>query len=203
MALLGPAGFGPVRPARFFGLPIQSRIEWAMKTKWKVIARYTDFVEAQLAQSFLENQEIPCNLRDRHTISINFFYSNALGGIRLEVPTERADQATQLLQQVSQHQFELSEDHSPGGGPPCPKCESSETEYSPDHQKGWALLLWYVLFIPLPFLARDRWQCRQCRHSWHVSHHQHPLNYIVPILLMTGLIFFAYRFLGGDGSSPP
>ncbi|MCB0385324.1 MAG: DUF2007 domain-containing protein [Bdellovibrionales bacterium] len=169
-----------------------------MKEKFEVIARFTDEPEAQLAKSFLESQGIHCHLRDRYTIGVNPFYSNALGGLRLTVLKEEAPKARQLLMQVGNRQFELSEDQAPPPGLPCPKCSSEETEYNPDHRKGWAILILWLASIPLPFLARDRWLCRKCQNTWLVSHAQHPLNYLIPLLLMTGLILFFRRFLSGE-----
>ncbi|MCB0365674.1 MAG: DUF2007 domain-containing protein [Bdellovibrionaceae bacterium] len=169
-----------------------------MKEKFEVIARFTDEPEAQLAKSFLESQGLTCHLRDRFTIGVNPFYSNALGGLRLTVLKEDAPRARQLLLQATNRQFELSEDQDPPPGLACPNCGSEETEYSPDHRKGWAIVILWLISIPLPFLARDRWLCRKCQNEWHVSHSQHPLNYIIPILLMTGLILFFHRYLSGD-----
>ena len=64
----------------------------------KTIARFRDVPAAQLAQSRLEADGIEASLLGVHHVGINWLISQAIGGIRLQVPTEDAERARELLQ---------------------------------------------------------------------------------------------------------
>lgn len=53
--------------------------------------------EAGMAKSELEAYGIPAFIADEFTIGANPFYSYALGGIKLQVPTSYVEEARQLL----------------------------------------------------------------------------------------------------------
>ncbi|WP_456445070.1 putative signal transducing protein [Thiolapillus sp.] len=53
--------------------------------------------EANIAKATLESAGIPAFLADEHTIGMNWFYSNALGGVKLKVPQSFVDEAKELL----------------------------------------------------------------------------------------------------------
>lgn len=61
------------------------------------IARYASPVEAELAKTKLESEEIAVFLADLHTISIQNFWSAALGGIRLQVLKQDEKRAKEIL----------------------------------------------------------------------------------------------------------
>lgn len=80
------------------------------KPKWKTIASFSLPYEAQIAKSFLESEGIATMITDEHTINMDWFYSNALGGVRLNVLSGDADRASELLaKDYSQDVDELSE----------------------------------------------------------------------------------------------
>jgi Putative prokaryotic signal transducing protein len=63
------------------------------------VQQYRDLTEAQLAMGVLESAGIPCYLRDENTVRMDWFYSNLLGGIRLQVREEDRAAAEALLHQ--------------------------------------------------------------------------------------------------------
>ncbi|MGG4603753.1 DUF2007 domain-containing protein [Paenalcaligenes sp. Me131] len=61
------------------------------------ISRYSFPHEAYVARALLESEGIPVFLADEHTITMQWLYSNALGGVRLQVPETFAARAVELL----------------------------------------------------------------------------------------------------------
>ncbi len=53
--------------------------------------------EAGMARSELESFGIPVFVADEFTIGANHFYSNALGGVKVNVPASYAEEARQIL----------------------------------------------------------------------------------------------------------
>lgn len=63
------------------------------------IRTFRDVPNALLAKSVLESAQIPCFLSDENLIRMDWFWSNALGGIKLLVKEEDASAASELLDQ--------------------------------------------------------------------------------------------------------
>ena len=64
---------------------------------WKTIRSYNTLIEAEIARSKLEASNIDCFLHDTHTIGLQSFLANALGGVRLDVKEEDVAEAIALL----------------------------------------------------------------------------------------------------------
>ncbi|RYE21427.1 MAG: DUF2007 domain-containing protein [Sphingobacteriales bacterium] len=66
------------------------------------IATFSTSIEAHIQKGYLENEGIPCFLKDEHTISANPMYDVAMGGIKLQVWESDAQRAYNLLQETKQ-----------------------------------------------------------------------------------------------------
>jgi hypothetical protein len=66
-------------------------------SRFKTIASYRDLPLAELAKAKLESEGIYCHLLNKHHIGINWLYSQALGGVEVQVPTEDAEKANKIL----------------------------------------------------------------------------------------------------------
>jgi len=53
--------------------------------------------ELGIPRSLLESEGIECFVRDEYTVSVHPFYSNAIGGIKLQVKERDAQLAMELL----------------------------------------------------------------------------------------------------------
>lgn len=62
-----------------------------------VIASYTQLEDAHLAVSKLEGSGVSAWLRDEATANLYWFYSNAIGGVKVEVAEEDIDRAREIL----------------------------------------------------------------------------------------------------------
>ncbi|GAA0694545.1 DUF2007 domain-containing protein [Marinobacterium maritimum] len=121
------------------------------------IARYTYPYEAQIARALLDSEGIEAFVADEQTINMQWLYSDALGGVRLQVAAEDAELALRILQEDRETPLLEQEGEE---RTPCPVCGSCNTEY---HQIGrrWAFLVFLAIDFPL-FRVRDGVRCRAC-----------------------------------------
>lgn len=164
------------------------------------VATYSQPYEAHLAQQRLQEAGIPAFIANEHTISINWLYSNALGGVQVLVPEDRAEEARRLL--AEEPLGELPPDYED----PilCPKCGSYDTEpVTVRKVHVWIPLLlsaavfflfgpaFILLVFPL-FFGGSGVLCHTCGKTSYVG--RWPLSRIgwlvgLPVLLVT-LVFF-------------
>jgi len=71
------------------------------------IAAFSFPHEAHMAKASLEAANIPALIADEYTINMDWFYSNALGGVRLFVPIEHATQAKAIIEQDYSNNVDL------------------------------------------------------------------------------------------------
>ena len=74
------------------------------------VQQYRDLTEAQLAMGVLESAGIPCYLRDENTVRTQWFWSNLIGGIRLQVREEDRAAAEALLNQPIPGQIPIDDE---------------------------------------------------------------------------------------------
>lgn len=77
---------------------------------WKKIKVFLYPQDAYLAKAFLESEGITVFLQDEMTTQVFNFYSNALGGVKMLVPTVDADKAIELLREGG---YMLSDENIP------------------------------------------------------------------------------------------
>jgi hypothetical protein len=126
------------------------------------VGQFRDLPEAFLAKGILDSAGITCFLIDENMIRVNWFLSNLLGGIKIQVNREDAEASEELLNQPIPDRFDVE-----GVGeyvqPNCPRCHSLEVGYE-ELDKPFAYGTAWVGF-PLPFHRRD-WKCHSCGHQW-------------------------------------
>lgn len=104
------------------------------------IARYSLAIEAHVARAKLESEGIPAFVADEHTITADSLYSNAMGGVRLQVPEACVEQARTILA------TDFSEDLIAEQGHEAPKANTRKP------------LKWrYVILIAIAIGAIGRW----------------------------------------------
>ena len=121
------------------------------------IGRYSFPYEAHIARALLESEGIPAFVADEHTINMQWLYSDAMGGVRLQVSKDFAAKAIELLQESRE---ETLVETMGADEPCCPHCGSTDTEY---YQFGrrWAFLTFLVINFPF-FPVKSGFKCRQC-----------------------------------------
>jgi hypothetical protein len=129
----------------------------------RVVARFPEPVMAHMAKARLEAEGIPAFVRDAHTIGIQWLYSIALGGVRVEVEEHDEERALDLLR--TDMSEELTEEHWSGHAHPdlrCPRCGSEEIVRSvPRLRTGLRSLLKLI-----PGSPQRTSTCRSCGRTW-------------------------------------
>jgi len=139
-----------------------------------VLRRFRDLPIAFLFASILDSASVEYFLADQHTIRMNWFLSNALGGIKLCVRKEEADIASDLLRQSVPEKFGVD-----GVGeyeqPRCPECQSLEISF-----QGLNRPADYTRALLGGFLPHHRsiWECDSCGHQWAESSEKPPANFL-------------------------
>jgi Putative prokaryotic signal transducing protein len=128
------------------------------------VGKFRDLSEALLAKGMLESAGIECFLADQDLVRMDWFYSNAIGGMRLQVREEDADAATELLEQPIPDNFEVNADGQSYEQPRCPDCQSLDIQFEGVNQ-GLGLATGFVIGLPLP-LRSDTWKCNACGNKW-------------------------------------
>jgi len=131
--------------------------------------RYRDLPEALIAQSKLESAEVASFLADGNIIRLDWFYSNAWGGLRLQVADVDVQDAVALLSEeipVSISAEEVGEEYRQ---PTCPRCASRDVSYETFY-KGIALLFLWLWGLPIWIPRFKRWKCEGCGHSWRAEY---------------------------------
>jgi len=64
---------------------------------WETIITFTYPQDAHIAQGFLESEGVESILMDELTVQVQNFYSNAIGGVKLQVKSEDIENATSIL----------------------------------------------------------------------------------------------------------
>jgi hypothetical protein len=117
-----------------------------------------------MAKSQLESAGVPVFIADESTIGMNWLYSNALGGVKLQVPESLALEAQELL--ASEVETQATHDLATVT---CPQCGSKNTGIFLDKRSGFlTILTWVFLGLPLLFQSKKK-KCGDCGHRWRPS----------------------------------
>jgi Putative prokaryotic signal transducing protein len=125
------------------------------------IRQFRDLPEALFAKGSLDSAGIECVLLDGNMVRLDWFISNLLGGVKLQVRPEDAAVAEEILSQPIPENFDV-----PGVGeyeqPRCPKCQSLDVNFQ---EVTPAAYLSAAVSVPYPF-RRRAWRCRSCDAEW-------------------------------------
>jgi hypothetical protein len=126
---------------------------------------YRDPIEAELAIVRLEQSGISATLVDQYLASIQWLYSNAIGGVKVMVEDSDLDAARNALdEERAPEPNALPEPTNPEiPEVRCPSCDSEEIHASRLQRNAAAI----SLLLSLPLIAwRNSWICNVCGHSW-------------------------------------
>lgn len=138
----------------------------------KTIATFSKPEEAHLLRMRLEDVGLRAFVCDEHMVQLDWFYSNAIGGVRVQVFPEDESAAEEFL---------AADPGVPGGNVvekvPCPFCGSTSTALDDSVRNVAYLAVWFfpllvVLGPPLYLMLRRRspgYNCNDCRRAWRVN----------------------------------
>ncbi|MFZ0773345.1 MAG: DUF2007 domain-containing protein [Candidatus Sulfotelmatobacter sp.] len=126
------------------------------------IRQFRDLPEALLAKGSLESAGIECFLADENLVRLDWFISNFIGGIKLNVRAADAANAQKLLDEPI-----LEGLYVQGIGlyeqPRCPKCQSLDVNFQ-ELDRPIAYMSAF-LRVPMP-VQRAGWRCHACDAEW-------------------------------------
>jgi DNA-directed RNA polymerase subunit RPC12/RpoP len=124
-----------------------------------ILNSYENYIEAHIAKGMLEEQGIPCWLKDENTVTINPIWTNAVGGIKIMVERKDAEQASNFLNRLRRGQQ---------AAVACPKCGSHNVELvsTPRKASNWLTAI-TTFFLSDRAIALDKvYHCFDCQHEF-------------------------------------
>ncbi|GAL10968.1 hypothetical protein JCM19233_1953 [Vibrio astriarenae] len=125
-----------------------------------VVARFSFPHEAHIAKASLESAGIESFIADEHTINTQWLYSNAIGGVRLMVSENHAEEATEILGKDFSESLGYEHESVELNADICPHCGSNDIV---PHTKGKrpAFVVFLLLGFPL-FFYKQGYKCNKC-----------------------------------------
>ena len=134
------------------------------------IANFSHPTEADPVVAWLESEGIECFVTNEHTITMNWLYSNAIGGVGVRVKAADVERANEILQAVSTpdavgdeltpSNSEMDQDNDTTSEIRCPQCGSENVHYE-KFSRRLVFASWILLTVPLPFFKK-KWKCQEC-----------------------------------------
>jgi len=127
-----------------------------------ILRHFRDLPEVLVAKGGLESAGIECFLDDDNIVRLDWFYSNAVSGIKLLVRPDDFAAAIEILEHGIPPAFDVT-----GIGafeqPRCPQCNSLDVTFVVRNKIAMA----GVTGIGLSYLIdRNHWKCDSCGHAW-------------------------------------
>lgn len=128
------------------------------------VRRYRDLTEALVGRALLESSGIEAWIADEHLVRMVWFYSDLIGGMRLQVEERDEAAAREILDQGVPQTITYAQEEV-YVQPTCPKCGSVEITLGDRTEHGRSLAALYVLTIPVP-PRKSVWHCNACGAKW-------------------------------------
>lgn len=127
--------------------------------KYVVVWSYDNYVPAHIALGRLEEEGFNCWLKDENTVTLDPILTNAVGGIKLMVAEEQAQDAYNLLMQL---RTDYKKKYS------CPNCNSHNMELvsSPRKPLNWLSALGTFFLGDYALSADKVYHCFNCGHEF-------------------------------------
>jgi hypothetical protein len=133
-------------------------------SKLLTIRTFRDVPHAYLAKGLLDSAGLESFLFDANIVWADWFYSNAVGGVKLRVREEDAAEALELLD-AGKPADGYAEVAAELPSPPerCPNCRSTDVAYQPLMKR----LAYLSVLLGFPMPAKHvAWKCGFCGHVW-------------------------------------
>ena len=166
----------------------------------KTVATFTNPIEAHIVRGRLECEEILAFVLYEHHIWANWSLSQALGGVKVQVPLSDLENASSIISDINSGKFleAIDESKNHGNDLICARCNSNKIS-SVSWSWKLSLVALFVIMIPLPYTTQLV-QCEACKKSWINSKDRayplisltivHIVIYICVWLAVSGAYFF-------------
>ena len=142
-------------------------------TNWLTIMTFTFPTEAHVVKGYLESNGIDVFLKDEMTVQVNNFYSNAIGGVKLQVREPDYEQGIQLLREGgylkdksanTNEEVKIVEFARIADQKVCPFCGSDN--FGKSKKLSWPIIpLYLILNIMFP-IYKPTFKCFDCSEEW-------------------------------------
>lgn len=180
-----------------------------------VVSTHTVAMDAHIVKGRLEAEGIPATLEDDQYITMDWFLSSALGGVKVSVPEAFVDDAIKILELTDNDEYQISKldsealpeavaaDFIPEVPMRCPKCDSykiSKLEW----MRNLSLVVLYFFHSPLAFSQRY-YSCDDCGHVFRsdkgvFSSASRSIVFVLSLLLAMFMVFVLF-FSGSNYSN--
>jgi Flp pilus assembly protein TadD len=131
------------------------------------IAAFSFPAEAHVLRAKLEEEGVWAFVADESMVAANWLYSNAVGGVKLQVREHEVEKALEILGMEPEGVEDTEDDLDEAEQDEytrCPNCNSGSIRYE-EYAKRGVFASHLLLGFPLPFLKR-KWHCQECGHEW-------------------------------------
>jgi hypothetical protein len=136
-----------------------------MDEKLVTAMAFSTLWEAELAGSRLDAEGIPVFLKDGHTVNMNWLFSNAVGGVKVQVGEGELKRAREIL--ATHFTIDALDEADLEDVVECPRCRNENIKYEIGGRR-WTFLTWALCGIPLLW-PRKRLSCDRCGYRWRES----------------------------------
>jgi hypothetical protein len=127
----------------------------------KTVATFREAYQAYLAKGKLEAEGISSIVVDEYVVGINWMYSQAVGGVKVQVAEADYERAAQILKEDYTKDIDALDQEGPKDS--CPKCASLSISLRP---YAWWWLIPSLFFEAPIFFRRKKWRCNNCGAIW-------------------------------------
>lgn len=119
---------------------------------------FTNYIDAHIVLGQLHAAGIDCWLKDEHTVHLIPVWTNAVGGIKLMVAEDQAEQGRALLEGIERQRKSHFR---------CPKCGSNNVELvsTPRKPSNWLSALVSFSFGSYAIAPDKAYHCFSCGHE--------------------------------------
>ena len=144
------------------------RANHAGVTEFVTIGAFTSPLEAHLAKGRLEAEGIPAFLAHENHVWAVWMYSQALGGVKLQVALDHAEEARKILQAhvAGEYETALKTEFPDLEENRCPRCGSTSFRERPAWNGVLLALLTLGVFGLLFPLTKEHCRCARCGVCW-------------------------------------
>ena len=125
---------------------------------WTTVTRTVQTAEAHVLKTMLESRGLEVVVQDEHIISIQPLYTDAIGGVKIQVRRSDLERAKSYLSEIHQQSGALAEVI-------CPNCQSKEVEIAGSFSEGLSFFQKVLKTFAFP-VFKKRWCCHSCQYEW-------------------------------------
>jgi Putative prokaryotic signal transducing protein len=131
---------------------------------WVRADSYTDTILANIVRGRLEAEGIPAMIANEHTVTVDWLYSQAIGGVRVMVPPQFLHEAREIIRQIDAGEFSDGNDDEALVSSSEERCLKCQKPLHRDEHLSWKVSLLTSLFfmLPMPF-RKHRFYCPSCK----------------------------------------